>query len=176
MKGRILKHMKFTVLALGCLLAVQPAVAQELAKAAEKQKKARRGDSKVYTEADIRGGPSSSRLAVPSGAAPATAAPAGQAGAAASGGAGEKSEDELRAEKKAEIEKKIQDARTRIADARKAIENAQLELNDVSNYTYGPRRAEIQKFIEDGQKEIAAQEQSIADLEEQARRAGIPIR
>lgn len=175
MKGRILKSMRLTVLALGCLLAVQPAVAQELAKAAEKQKKARRGDSKVYTEADIRGGPSSSRLAVPPGAARASGAPAGQA-AAASGGAGEKSDDELRAEKKAEVEKKIQDARTRIADTRKAIENAQLELNDVSNYTYGPRRAQIQKFIEDGQKEIAAQEQSIADLEEQARRAGIPIR
>lgn len=166
--------MKLTVLALGCVLAVQPAMAQELAKAAEKQKKARKGDTRVYTEADIRGGAGASRLAVPPGAA-AAAAPAAQAAPAARA-AGEKTDEEIRAEKRADIEKKIQEARALIEETRKAIDGAQLELNDVSNYTYGPRRAEIQKFIEDGQKQIAAQEQAIADLEEQARRAGIPIR
>jgi len=173
---RILKNMKFRIWMVGCLLAALPAAAQEtsMAQAAEKQKKARRGDTKVLTEADLRtaGG---ARLAVPVGEAPATdaSAPTAAAGAA---GPREKSDDEKRAERKAEIEKKIQEARARIEELQKTIGQAQLELNDVSNYTYGPRRGGIQKLIDDSQKEIAAQNQAIADLQEQARREGIAAR
>lgn len=171
---RILDNMKFRLWMLGCLLAALPAAAQEtsLAQAAEKQKKARRGDTKVFTEADLRSA-SGSRLAVPAGTAVAAEAPAASASAP---GKQEKSDEEKRAERKVEVEKKIQEARARIEELNKAISQAQLELNDVSNYTYGPRRAGIQKFIADSQKEIAAQNQAIADLQDQARREGIAAR
>jgi len=165
---------KLGILMLGCALAALPAAAQEttLAQAAEKQKKSRHGDVKVYTEADLRSA-GGARVATPPEVAPLTAT--AQAGGAATAGATEKSEEEQRAEKRADIEKKLQDARARIESLRKAIDQAQLELNDVSNYTYGPRRAQIQKFMDDGKQQIAAQEQAIADLLEQARRAGIPV-
>jgi len=170
--------MKFRIWTLGCLLAALPAAAQEtsLSQAAEKQKKARHGDTKVFTEADLRSA-SGSRLAVPAGsasAAEASAAPA--AVAATASGQKDKTDEEKRADRKAEIEKKIQEARARIEELNKAISQAQLEMNDVSNYTYGPRRAGVQKFIEDSQKEIAAKNQAIADLQAQARQEGIAVR
>jgi DNA repair exonuclease SbcCD ATPase subunit len=168
--------MKFRIWMLGCLLAALPAAAQEtsMAQAAEKQKKARRGDTKVLTEADLRSA-GGARLAVPAGSAPAAEAAAPTAASGAPG-TPEKSEDEKRAERKAEIEAKMQEARARIEELQKAITQAQAEMNDVSNYTYGPRRAGLQKHIDDSQAEIAAKNQAIADLQEQARREGIAVR
>jgi hypothetical protein len=58
---------------------------------------------------------------------------------------------------------------------REAMDEAQAELNDLTNYTMGSRRGNLLKRLEDGKAEIARAEQTIADLQEEARREGISV-
>jgi hypothetical protein len=159
------------------LLAALPALAQEpsLAEAAAQQKKARKGEPiKVITDYDLQGVRSRNYVAPeasPTGATPA-AKPA-DAGTAKTAPA--KTEDQLRAEKKAEIDQKIKQWDGFIAETQKSMDEAQLELNDLSSLTYGGRRAGLQMILDDGAKHIAEAKQAIADLAEEARRAGLPL-
>lgn len=98
-----------------------------------------------------------------------------QASTGAKGGKGEKSDEEVKAERSAEIQKKIDQQAKVIAAVRKAMDDAQTELNDVSNYTFGGRRAALLKILEDGQAEVAKAEQTIADLEEEAQANGLSV-
>ena len=151
-----------------------PAAAQEsLAQAAERQKKARTGQTKVITADELRS--SRSKAYSPTsvdGAAPANPAPTDATAAPA---AATKTDAEQRAEKKAEIEEKIKLSTEHVAETRQKMEQAQNELNDLTNITFGGRRDALLKVLEDGAKQIADTEQSIADLREQARRSGIAI-
>lgn len=156
------------------LCAAAPLAAQSLPEAAEKQKKERKGQAKVYTEDDLKR--AGARAALPPEAAPpAEAATSEPAAAAAKPKAEEKTDDQLRAEKKAELEKKIQEQQGIIAQVRKMMDDARQELNDLSNYTVGPRRAALLKIIDDGNAEIAKANAAIAEVEEQARRAGVSV-
>lgn len=154
-----------------------PALAQEsMAQAAERQKKARKGQTKVITDDELRGvrSKSYSPASVDGTTSPQPAAsPA--AGAATADAPAVKSDDQQRAEKKAEIEGKLKQWTDFIAETKKAMDQAQLELNDLGGATFGNRRAGLQKILDEGNQHLAEAQQSIADLQEQARRAGIAL-
>jgi hypothetical protein len=156
------------------LWAAAPLAAQSLPEAADKQKKERKGQAKVYTDDDLR--KAGARTATPPEiGAPADAAKAEPAAAATKPKADEKTDDQLRAEKKADLEKKFQEQQAIIVQVRKAMDDAQRELSDLSNYTMGPRRAALAKVVDDGNAAIAKANAAIADVEEQARRAGVSV-
>jgi DNA repair exonuclease SbcCD ATPase subunit len=155
-----------------------PAVAQEsMAQAAERQKKARTGQTKVITDAELRNNRSKAyNPASVDGAAPAASAETGAPTPAAPGAsAAPKSPDQLRAEKKAELEGKIKQWDDFIAETTKAMEGAQAELNDLRDATLGNRRAGLQRVLDEGNQHIAEAQQTIADLREQARRSGVAL-
>jgi hypothetical protein len=53
--------------------------------------------------------------------------------------------------------------------------DAQAELSDLTNYTYGSSRASLQKIIDDGQAEKAKAQAAIEGLQEEARRLGVSV-
>jgi len=87
----------------------------------------------------------------------------------------EKTDEQLRAEHRDAIPKKIDEQLKLMDIVREAMDEAQAELNDLTNYTMGTRRGALLKRLEDGKAEIAKAEQTIADLEEEARRQGISV-
>jgi hypothetical protein len=157
-----------------------PAAAQEsMAQAAERQKKARTGQTKVITEADLKANRSRAYSpAVVDGAAqpstPSTPATSGATGDNAAAGPA-KSDDQQRAEKKAEIESKLKQWNDFIAETRKSAEQAQAEMNDLRDATFGNRRAGLQRILDEANQHIAEAQQAISELQEQARRSGIPV-
>jgi hypothetical protein len=167
---------------LACVLApwgAVPASAQSLAEAAAKERERRKGKTtKVVTETDLR---SSGRpTATPPELAPSgDAAPAGSAspapGASPAAEAPQKTDEELRAEKKTDLERRLKQQNDIIEATRKMMEQAQLELNDTGNLTFGGRREALMKIMEEHQKEIAQAEAAIEQIREEARRAGIAL-
>lgn len=163
----------------GCLLA--PAAwaqdaSESLSEAAAKERERRKATSKAraYTEADLGrprpAGPEPVRAAEPATSAEATPAPT------PAGGAREKTPDEVRADKKAEYDKRIAAEEKVIAAVRKAMDEAQLELNDPTTLTqFGSRKEALQKILDDGQAELKKSEAAIAAIEEEARREGISV-
>jgi hypothetical protein len=156
------------------LLALPLAAQESMAQAAERQKKARKGQTKVITEDELRN--VKTRYVAPSVDGAAASAGGGQPAApGAAPVAKVKSDDEQRAEKKADIDKQVKQWTDFIADTKKAMDRAQLELNDLSSATFGDRRAGLQKILDEGNQFIAEAQKRIAELEEQARRAGIVV-
>jgi hypothetical protein len=158
------------------LLAFQEPSLAELAKQEKKRRKAAAAaaekKTRTITEDDLRAGPGATANPVADaepGASPA-ASPA-----AAPGATPEKTDAELRAEKQAEIQKRVDEQKARMDKVREVMAEAQLELNDLANQTFGGRRAALMKLIDDGNAELAACEARIADLEEEARRAGVRV-
>ena len=147
----------------------------ELAERTKKEREAKRAGKpapRVITDADLK-----SHTLAPSDT---TVADADAASATVTSGAAdaktEKTDDQRRAEKRQEIEKKIADQRETQAIVHKAMEAAQLELNDPTTATmFGTRGAALQKILDDGLVELKKTEQAIADLEEEARRQGIAV-
>jgi hypothetical protein len=87
----------------------------------------------------------------------------------------EKTDDERRADKRAEIQKKIDEQKQRIEVINRVTADAQRELSNISTYNYGTRRATLQKAVDDGKVEMARTQQALADLEEEARRIGVSV-
>lgn len=153
----------------------EPSLA-ELAKQEKKRRKAAAAaaekKTRTITEDELRAGPGSTANPVADaepGASPA-ASPA-----AAPGATPEKTDGELRAEKQADIQKRIDEQKARMDKVKEVMAEAQAELNDLANQTLGGRRASLMKLIDDGNAELAACEARIADLEEEARRAGVRV-
>ena len=71
----------------------------------------------------------------------------------------------------------LNDPKVKIIEVvRKAMDDAQLELNDVNTVTkYGSRKDALQKILEDGQAELKKADQALAQIEEEARREGISV-
>jgi hypothetical protein len=174
-----MEHMKLTSGVLVFLLAAGSgaglAVAgQSLAELAKKEKERQKKvkDAKVITSQDLRRG---RRATSP---APVRTTPASAASGSSTAAAGEKSEktvDEVREERRVEIQGQIDEERKVIQAVQEAMAQAQRELNDISNMTYGPRRAKLLKIVEDGQGEIAKLEKKIKDLQQQARREFVRV-
>jgi hypothetical protein len=81
-----------------------------------------------------------------------------------------------RTQRRSDLQRQL-DEQVKIMDVvRKAMADAQSELNDLTQLTFGPgRRAQLIKLVEDGQRELARLEQVIAQLDEQARRDGFVL-
>jgi hypothetical protein len=176
--------MRFVIFVIAAALASGAAPrassAQSLAEIAAKEKERRKGKAgKVITEDDLR----SASQGVPSGEpetstdADATAEEgASPAPGAAQGAKPEKTDDEKKAEKQAALQKEVDAERAHIEGIKRDIALREAELNDLSNYTFGGRRADLAKFVDDAKQAIVTHEAQVAKLVEQGRREGMLIR
>lgn len=197
-----MKRVLFLVLLIG--LAVSgTAAAQSLAAIAQKEearRKAIKKPSRVYTNQDVtpsgRPGPASAvdtgtpgtAQAGAQGAAPEAAGrqPAEQAGAAESTEAGEeKTDEELRAEDEARWRDRMRDARAALERNQIFEQALQSRINalwaDFTARDDPAQRAAIEAErrkaitqLDRVKAEIVEQQKAIADIEEEARRAGVP--
>ena len=85
------------------------------------------------------------------------------------------SEEEARAQRLADLKKQVEVENKVIAVVQRAMQEASTELNDLTSFTFGGRRAYLMKIMEDGQRELAKSQQVIADVEEKARRDGFVV-
>jgi hypothetical protein len=162
------------VLATPCVIRAQSLA--EIAEQEKERRKAAKKPAKTFTESDLkRGGPSTFNAQVgeassaPAGAAP-TASPSPDAG-----GAKPKSSDELRADQRAGMQKRIDEQKQLAEVVRKAKAQAELELGDVASMSVGTRRQALQKLVDDSNAELAKIQQAIAAIVEEGRRAGISL-
>jgi hypothetical protein len=81
-----------------------------------------------------------------------------------------------RARQRQDLQRQL-DEQVKIAGVvRKAMADAQNELNDLTQITFGSgRRTALIQLVEDGQRELARAEQAISGLEDQARRNGFVL-
>ena len=168
------------------LMLASVASAQGIGDAAAKEKEKRKSSApaKVYTESDIGG---QSVAAPPSAAEPAPAAGAGTAtgtatGATAAGTGGseakpkteadtEKEAAEQAAKAAAAWREKLDKARKDEEECRKAIDEIQTQLNDLSSM-YTPSREQAMKTLEDTKKKQAELQGRISTLEAEGRSKG----
>ncbi len=157
------------------LLLAGVASAQGLGDAAAKEKDKRKGSApaKVYTENDIGG----QSVAAPAAAAEPAAAAAGE-GATAGTEAKPKSEadqEKEAAEKKAKEEAAWKDELDRVRkaeqDARTAIDDIQMQLNDVTTM-YTPGRARATTALEEMKQKQAELAARVVTLEAEGRSKG----
>ena len=147
------------------------AASDSLTEAAQRERERRKGAAKArtYTETSLPKpvvGSGVERIDEPAPSTAASPAPA----------VPEKTVDEIRAEKKAAYEKRLADRAKDIEVVRKAMDDAQLELNDINTITkYGSRKDALLKILEDGQTELKKADQALAEIEEEARREGISV-
>lgn len=165
------------VAALGLAMSAQTAAGEEsLAdKAARARKPADKASpappAKVFTNEDLINAKGNVIvLPAPEGEAPAEGADA--AGAPAKP---EPTEDEKRAQAAVALQKQIDEEVEVIRVSEAAIADWERELGDLSNYTFGGRRAALAQQIEEARRYIAEAHSKIDDLEEQARRQGIRV-
>jgi hypothetical protein len=101
--------------------------------------------------------------------------PEASARTAVNGSKPEPTEEEKRAQAGAALQKQIDEQAETIRLAGKAIEGWEAELNDITNYTFGTRRAALMQSMDEARQAMAAAQRSIDDLEDQARRQGIRV-
>jgi hypothetical protein len=148
-------------------------VARQTRKDLDKKKVARTSESpKVYTNEDLRTAQGNVTVL------PDSSSSAASPGAAAiTGGSDSKepTEAELRERKRADLQAQLDAQADFIKRLRQAADENQSELNDLSNYLLGGRRASLTSSVEQYNQKIAEAQRAIDDLEEQARRAGISL-
>ena len=147
----------------------------DAAEKARRERDARKGQKTVksYGETDLR---SSGVQTQESSSSDANAAAPAAAASPAPGAKKEKTDDEVRADKKKDYEQKIAEQVRLMGVIQKAMDEAQAELGDPTTATtFGSRGAALQKRITDGQAELAKAQQAISDIQEEARRQGISV-
>lgn len=159
------------LVAAGLILAPPALSAQSLAEAAAKEKERRKGkEAKVYTDDDLRraGGPLNSSAPAEPVADASPKPEEGKAGAKK----GEKTEDELRAEREADWHKRMDAANKNVSILQENINKLQADLNDMSGGVYSPRRTTIANLLEETKKQLTEAQQAVGNLQEEARRNG----
>jgi len=178
--GRIMGSMRRILSALAFVLVALPAWSQstgntepslaERAEQAKKERAARRASgaapAKSFGDADLKGG------SAPPAASTPDASTAGAAKGDVKGDKVEKTDEQNKADRRDVIQKQIAEEQKRIALIEKTMADTQRELGDITNYTYGSRRASLQKFLDDGAVELTKARQTVSNLEEEARRLG----
>jgi len=151
-------------------LATSSAQAQSLTELA-KAEKARRaklqksdGPAKVYTENDRN---QSSPPPESTGT-----AGTGSVAAASTSGKKEKTPEELAADKQKEWNDKVKAAEDQIKDLQNGITTKERNLASMINIT--PARVDLANSIEADKKKLADLQQSLVNLEDERRRAGMP--
>ena len=139
--------------------------------AKEKEKKKSQKPAKVYTEDDLKraGNGDGSNFTVD---APASG-DAAQKGDAPKTDAKkpEKSDDDIKAEKQTAWHKDLDKAQAQIATDQKLVDTIQAALSASTSY-YDPSRAQAMNDLETAKTKLAADQQALADLQEQGRRRG----
>ena len=139
----------------------------ELARA-EKARRAKlqkaQGPAKVYTEGDRRAGDD---LSQPEGAAAPTAGAATPAT-----GKKEKTPEEVAADRQKEWSERVKQVQDQIKDLQDAISKNERVMGSLINIT--PQRADLANQIEADKKKVADLQQSLVNLEDERRRAGMP--
>jgi len=151
--------------------------AQSLASLVQSSRRARSGAAaRVFTEADLLAARGRVSFAVIGEAQEPALEPAFDPlvdeGGLAEGGLPAPTAEEARTQRRAELQKQVDEHNKIAATVRQAMEAAQAELNDLTQLTFGGRRAYLTQIVEDGQRELARTAQALSDLEEQARRDG----
>jgi hypothetical protein len=174
--------MRRIVTALAFVLVALPAWSQssapaetsvaERAEQAKKERAARRASAstpvKSFGDEDLKGGGSKPAAASTDASTPADSPAKGDAKADKA----VKTDDQAKAERRDVIQKQLVEEQKRIALIEKTMADAQKELGDITNYTYGTRRASLQKFIDDGTVELTKAHEKVSGLEEEARKLG----
>lgn len=84
--------------------------------------------------------------------------------------------EEVRAAKQAELQAQLDEELDRMDRIRTVIAQAERELADLTDLTFGTRRANLQKLIEDGEAELEASEEKLVQIEREARFAAVRVR
>lgn len=160
------------VLAAAALALASGAAAQSLAEIAAKQKEKRKGKpAKVYTEEDLKHGPSRGFTPGDEQAA-SEGEPAPPAAPPAAGAPAPKSEDEVRAEQQRAWREKLQKTRDNVTQLGAETNRLQTALNDLTQPAFGATRANRIAALEKAKQQLAAAQQAVVDLEEEGRRNG----
>ena len=171
-RERIIAVMRSTAIVLAAALAAVPVLSAR----GDDDKKPSPRPKRVYTEDDLRGGNPRGTVSQPgSTSEPEPSASPSPATAPSPGASPEPTEEEKRATAAKRFQFEIDHYAKEAATRRASIDKAQLELNDLTDYTFGGRRKMLMEQIEVWQKEIADAEQEIARIEEEARRAGARV-
>lgn len=171
--------MRRTLTALAFVLVALPAWPQssapteaslaERAEQAKKERAARRvsasAPAKSFGDDDLKG-------SKPAASSSDASAPAASAKGDAKAEKAVKTDDQAKAERRDVIQKQLVEEQKRIALIEKTMADAQRELGDITNYTYGTRRASLQKFLDDGAVELTKAHEKVSSLEEEARKLG----
>jgi hypothetical protein len=94
--------------------------------------------------------------------------------AAKPGAKKEKTEDEIRAEQRAQWQKKLDIARENVRAHQTNVDNIQRDLNDLTGGVFTERRNQVLKMLDDEKAKLAAAQATLTQLEEEGRRAGWP--
>jgi hypothetical protein len=166
--------MKCTAIVLAAALAAVPVLS-----ARGDEKKPSPAPKKVFTEDDLRSaGRPKGTVSQPGSVSepePAASPSPGASPAAGASPSPEPTDEEKRAASAKEFQRHVNHYAKEIATRRASIDKAQLELNDLTDYSVGGRRASLIDQIAVWEKEIKDAEQDIANVEEQARRAGVRV-
>jgi hypothetical protein len=152
------------------LLVPAPSPGQSLTEAAAKEKARRKAaqKGKSFTDDDLRGGGGgtvSTGTETASGGT-STAKP-GETGKST---AKQKTDDEIKAEQSAAWKKRVEAANKKVAVLQETIDKIQLDLNDMSGGVYSSRRATLLTLLDDTKNQLAAAQQSVADLDDEGRK------
>ena len=151
------------------LLLVPPqSPGQSLTEAAAKEKERRKAaqKGKSFSDDDLRGGGGGSVSTETASGGSSTAKP-GETGKST---AKQKTEDEVKAEQSAAWRKRVEAANKKVTVLQETIDKIQLDLNDMSGGVYSSRRATLLSLLDDTKKQLAAAQQSVADLEDEGRK------
>lgn len=172
---RILTALAFVLVALPAWSQSNGTTESSLAERAEQAKKeraARRASgtapAKSFGDNDLKGSGSKATSASADGSTPAAAPAKGDEKAEKAA----KTDEQAKAERRDVISKQLVEEQKRIALIEKTMADAQRELGDITNYTYGSRRASLQKFLDDGAVELTKAHEKVSGLEEEARKLG----
>ena len=166
------------VAALGLAMSVQAAQTEE--SLADKGARARRpapakspsAPAKVFTNEDLRNAKGTVIVLAEAAGEPEAAPDSGTAGQTSKP---EPTEEEKRAQAGAAMQKQIDEQAEIIRQGREVIADSERELGDITNYTFGTRRAALMDSVDQARQIIAAAERTIADVEDQARRQGVRV-
>jgi hypothetical protein len=144
----------------------------ELAKAEKERRaklRAQGGAAKVYTESDRNSGTTVPATEV---TIPATTTGAPDPAGAASNKKKEKTAEELAAEKQKEWNDRLKAAQDEVKQVEDEIARNERNLSAMINIT--PARADLANRIEADKKKLAGLKQTLLNLEDERRRAGMP--
>jgi hypothetical protein len=154
--------------------------AQSLGEIAAKTKeKEKKGTAKVYTESDLRGRQTAGTVSQPEATGtfvPAEAAKPAEGekkpDAAAPAGEKPKTEEELNAEAQKAWQARKTKADEDVARLSADVERLQTVLGDLTGPLYGGGRTSLIARMDETKKQLAAAQQSVADIAEEGRRKG----